>query len=117
MINTLIKYEQDLPGGVRVIRTVTLNPAADVTYLVDRLVLRSAARVASVRQRAGGTDVNVARVGATCGADVCATSSPASAERCRYRRRDPGMAGEADTCLAGSLSEKIRVRGLGGRQR
>lgn len=55
------------------ILTVTLNPAVDVTYLVDRLVPRSAARVASARQRAGGKGVNVARVAAACGADVCAT--------------------------------------------
>src|SRR5581483_5187096 len=73
MINNLIKYEQDLRGGVSVILTVTLNPAVDVTYLVDRLVPRSAATVASARQRAGGKGVNVARVAAACGADVCAT--------------------------------------------
>lgn len=58
MINTLIRYEQVLPGDVRVILTVTLNPAVDVTYLVDRLVPRSATRVASARQRAGGKGVN-----------------------------------------------------------
>lgn len=73
LINNLINYEQDPLGDVRVILTVTLNPAVDVTYLVDRLVLSSATRVAQVRQRAGGKGVNVARVAGACGADVCAT--------------------------------------------
>lgn len=73
MLNNLINYEQDLLVDVRVILTVTLNPAVDVTYLVDRLVPRSATQVASARQRAGGKGVNVARVAAACGADVCAT--------------------------------------------
>lgn len=73
LLNNLINYEQSQPEDARVILTVTLNPAVDVTYQVDRLVPRSAARVASARQRAGGKGVNVARVAAACGADVCAT--------------------------------------------
>jgi tagatose 6-phosphate kinase len=46
------------------ILTVTLNPALDVTYWVDRLALRSATKVRRVRARAGGKGVNVARVAA-----------------------------------------------------
>lgn len=42
--------------------TVTANPALDVTYGIDRLVPNHAHRVRSVRQRAGGKGVNVARV-------------------------------------------------------
>lgn len=57
------------------ILTVTLNPALDVTYWVDRLVTRSANRVREVRTRAGGKGVNVARVAAAVGGadSVCAT--------------------------------------------
>ncbi len=42
--------------------TVTANLALDVTYGLDRLVPNHAHRVRSVRQRAGGKGVNVARV-------------------------------------------------------
>jgi tagatose 6-phosphate kinase len=55
------------------ILTVTLNPAIDVTYYLDTLVRNSGLRVDRVLERAGGKGVNVARVAAACGADVCAT--------------------------------------------
>lgn len=44
------------------ILTVTLNPALDVTYHVDRLRLGETHRVTTVTARAGGKGVNVARV-------------------------------------------------------
>jgi tagatose 6-phosphate kinase len=56
-----------------VILTVTLNPAIDVTYYLDVLVRHSGLRVDRVLERAGGKGVNVARVAAACGAQVCAT--------------------------------------------
>lgn len=55
------------------ILTVTLNAALDVTYDVDRLVPHGSHRVGSVRSRAGGKGVNVARVLAALGHDVLAT--------------------------------------------
>lgn len=42
--------------------TVTLNPALDVTYRVDRLRTGGTNRVSAVAERAGGKGVNVARV-------------------------------------------------------
>jgi tagatose 6-phosphate kinase len=55
------------------ILTVTLNPAIDVTYYLDSLVRHCGLRVDRVLERPGGKGVNVARVAAACGADVCAT--------------------------------------------
>jgi len=53
-----------------VIVTVTLNPALDVTYRLDRLRPGSTNRVHSVAERAGGKGVNVARVLAARGRAV-----------------------------------------------
>ncbi|UUV31045.1 1-phosphofructokinase family hexose kinase [Amycolatopsis roodepoortensis] len=50
--------------------TVTPNTALDVTYTVDGLRPGDVHRVRTVRQRAGGKGVNVARVLHTIGADV-----------------------------------------------
>ncbi|TQL67001.1 tagatose 6-phosphate kinase [Nocardioides albertanoniae] len=44
------------------ILTITLNPALDVTYRVDEIVLHGSHRVRSVHERAGGKGVNVSRV-------------------------------------------------------
>jgi len=52
------------------ILTVTLNPAVDITYTVERLARRSAVRVDQVHAQAGGKGVNVAR------ALVCLGSRP-----------------------------------------
>ncbi|HEU4999639.1 MAG TPA: hexose kinase [Lapillicoccus sp.] len=48
--------------GVVVILTVTLNPALDVSYAVDALVVNGSHRVREVTTRAGGKGVNVASV-------------------------------------------------------
>jgi tagatose 6-phosphate kinase len=57
------------------ILSVTLNPALDVTYRVDRLVPGTATTVGEVRSRAGGKGINVARAAAAVAgpARVCAT--------------------------------------------
>lgn len=52
------------------ILTVTLNAALDVTYQVDELRPDGSHRVRSVRQRAGGKGINVARVLHAQGRDV-----------------------------------------------
>lgn len=53
--------------------TVTVNPAIDVTYRVDRLIPGEVHRVARVEERPGGKGVNVARVLHQLGDDVLAT--------------------------------------------
>src|SRR5579875_2755405 len=55
------------------ITSVALNPALDVTYLVDHLSHCTPVRVREVRERAGGKAVNVARVLAALGCDVFVT--------------------------------------------
>jgi tagatose 6-phosphate kinase len=56
-----------------VILTVTLNPALDVTYRVDDVVLGRTHRVRDVTTCAGGKGLNVARVLASAGFPVRAT--------------------------------------------
>ena len=55
------------------ILTVTLNLALDVTYEVPALTPHSTHRVRTVRHRAGGKGVNVARVLGTLGQEAVAT--------------------------------------------
>lgn len=55
------------------ILTVTMNPAYDVTYRVERLARGRAQRVLTVEQRLGGKGINVARVLAQLGKPVRAT--------------------------------------------
>lgn len=55
------------------ILTVTLNPAYDITYGIERLEPGTVHRVASVRQRVGGKGLNVARVLHSLGISVLAT--------------------------------------------
>jgi tagatose 6-phosphate kinase len=56
-----------------VILTVTLNPALDVTYVVDSVTPGGTHRVSEVTERAGGKGVNVARVLHGLGVPVLAT--------------------------------------------
>ena len=55
------------------ILTVTLNPAWDVTYLLDEVQWEGTNRVGEVLSRAGGKGINVARILATLGSEVIAT--------------------------------------------
>jgi tagatose 6-phosphate kinase len=87
-----------------VILAVTLNPAIDVTYYLDRIVRHSGLRVDRVLERPGGKGVNVARVAASCGADVGATGLAGGhrGERLRaglagYRIRDEFCPIEGET--------------------
>jgi 1-phosphofructokinase family hexose kinase len=57
----LVSSEGELVAA-RLIVTVTLNLALDVTYRVRELVPESSVRVDTVEERAGGKGVNVARV-------------------------------------------------------
>ncbi len=54
------------------IRCVTPNPALDVTYRVNPVVVHAVNRVSEVTQRPGGKGVNVARLLAARGHDVAA---------------------------------------------
>lgn len=58
---------------VRVILTVTLNAALDLTYRVPALVPHTTHRVTEVVERPGGKGVNVARVLAALGHEVTVT--------------------------------------------
>ena len=49
------------------ITAITPNPALDVTYEVDELLLHRTTRVRAVHERPGGKGVNVARVAAALG--------------------------------------------------
>uniref|UniRef100_UPI0029319141 1-phosphofructokinase family hexose kinase n=1 Tax=uncultured Propionibacterium sp. TaxID=218066 RepID=UPI0029319141 len=49
------------------ITAITPNPALDVTYEVDELVLHRTTRVRAVHERPGGKGVNVARIAASLG--------------------------------------------------
>ena len=57
------------------ILTVTPNAALDVTYTVDRIRPDSVHRVGSVRRRAGGKGINVARMLHALGEDVRAVTA------------------------------------------
>ncbi len=62
------------PQAGRVVVTVTLNAALDITYhLAGRTVTGETNRVSTVDERAGGKGVNVARVLHTLGTPVVAT--------------------------------------------
>jgi tagatose 6-phosphate kinase len=62
----VVVVSNDLLGAV------TLNLALDITYDVDALTVGASHRVRTVRQRAGGKGVNVARVAHELGYDVLA---------------------------------------------
>ncbi|MEC3956899.1 hexose kinase [Nocardia sp. CDC153] len=55
------------------ILTVTMNPAYDMTYRLERLERGRAHRVLSVEQRLGGKGINVTRVLRQLGSSTCAT--------------------------------------------
>lgn len=55
------------------ILTVTLNPALDVTYVLDRITPGASHRVQQVTQQAGGKGINVSRVLHQMGIDTEAT--------------------------------------------
>ncbi len=55
------------------ILTVTLNPALDVTYLLDRITPGASHRVQQVTEQAGGKGINVSRVLQQMGIDTKAT--------------------------------------------
>ena len=56
--------------GMTAILTVTLNPALDISFEVDRMVAESKLRGTALTRRPGGGGVNVARAATTLGADV-----------------------------------------------
>ncbi|MFJ9456427.1 1-phosphofructokinase family hexose kinase [Kitasatospora sp. NPDC101447] len=84
------------------ILTVTLNPAVDVTYRLDRVAHHGSNRVDAVAERAGGKGVNVARVLAALGHDTVATGLAGGAT---------GEALRADLATAGPRDEFVTVDG------
>jgi tagatose 6-phosphate kinase len=55
------------------ILTVTLNPAIDISYILDKLNIDGVNRVSKVSKTAGGKGLNVSRVLALSGESVLAT--------------------------------------------
>jgi tagatose 6-phosphate kinase len=84
------------------ILTVTLNAALDVTYGLDEVEWDGVNRVRTVRRRAGGKGVNVARVLAALGHDVAATG---------FVGGHTGEAILADLAQTGILDRFFRVDG------
>src|SRR5439155_27255012 len=89
--------------GGRVILTVTLNAALDVTYHVDALVPHTAHRVRTVTERAGGKGINVARVLTILGEPAVATglAGGATGTRIRTLLDTPATAATTTTAAAG----------------
>jgi len=69
----------------RLVLTVTLNAALDLTYRVDRLTPGATHRVEDIAARAGGKGVNVARVLHALGEPVLATGLAGGATGARLR--------------------------------
>lgn len=62
----------DAAAGIEMILTVTLNPAIDKFYVINRFDLHSVMRVESMVCTAGGKGMNVARVAALSGSQTLA---------------------------------------------
>lgn len=78
------------------ILTVTLNPAIDISYLLEAFYLNTVNRVAQVGKTAGGKGLNVSRVLKELGADVWAT-------------------GFADDILGAEIVENLKSEGIDSR--
>ncbi|QQC72751.1 hexose kinase [Lactococcus garvieae] len=75
---------------------VTLNPAIDISYLLEAFYLNTVNRVAQVGKTAGGKGLNVSRVLKELGADVLAT-------------------GFADDILGSEIVENLKSEGIDSR--
>jgi tagatose 6-phosphate kinase len=73
MLRTFIRTRARKESASELILTVTLNFALDVTYTVGRFERGETARIETVRRRAGGKGVNVARVLHALGREVAVT--------------------------------------------
>jgi tagatose 6-phosphate kinase len=94
----------------RVIVTVTLNLALDVTYTVGEIAWHAANRVTAVSERAGGKGVNVARVLAALGhrAVVCGLVGGPTGEAITAELDAAGMP-TALTPIAGANRRTVAV--------
>lgn len=95
----------------RLILTVTLNTALDVTYTVDRLVPHGSHRVRAVRSRAGGKGVNVARVLHSLGHEVRALGFAGGAvgDEVRAELEAAGVPAELVPLTSGSSRRTVTV--------
>jgi tagatose 6-phosphate kinase len=89
-----------------VILTVTLNPALDCTYEVERLEPDESHRVLATHVRAGGKGVNVARVLALLGRPVVMTGLAGGVAGAELRTELAALAAAADLA-----DEFVNVRG------
>ncbi|MEV5644996.1 PfkB family carbohydrate kinase [Streptomyces flaveolus] len=92
------------------ITTVTLNTAADVTYVVDRIQHGGSHRLASVRRRAGGKGINAARFLAAFGHSTTVTGLVGGAAG-ETVRRDLAASGPPDA-LPGPWTPRDAVLGF-----
>ncbi|MFD7130654.1 1-phosphofructokinase family hexose kinase [Streptomyces sp. NPDC059894] len=92
------------------ITTVTLNTAVDVTYVVDRIRHGASHRLASVRRRAGGKGINVARVLTALGHPTTVTGLVGGAAG-EAVRRDLSASGLPDALvpIAGETRHTVTV--------
>lgn len=90
------------------ILTVTLNPALDLTYELDRVELEATNRVRRVRERAGGKGLNVARVLRALGRDVAATGIAGGSCGARIRA-DLAEAGVRDEMVTAEAESRRTV--------
>jgi tagatose 6-phosphate kinase len=98
-----VRVRADRPGKlIRVIITVTLNFALDVTYTVAEVHVGETVRVREVRRRAGGKGVNTARVLHTLGEDVAV---------CGFVGGVHGELARAELGRAGLRDELVEIAG------
>lgn len=93
----------------RLILTITLNPAVDISYPLDRLLLDTVNRVSDVSKTAGGKGLNVARVVQQIGEEVGASGFLGGAlgtfiqseiKKANIRDYFVPIAGETRNCIA-----------------
>jgi tagatose 6-phosphate kinase len=93
-----------------VILAVALNPALDVTYVVERVEWHAGNRVADVSERAGGKAVNVARVLRELGHPAVVTGLAGGAAGASLRDQLAGAGiGEAFTEIAAPTRRTVVV--------
>ncbi|MBM7624580.1 1-phosphofructokinase [Sporohalobacter salinus] len=78
------------------ILTLTLNPAVDINYKLDKLKLNGVTRCSDVTKTAGGKGLNVSRVISLAGEDVCATGflGGSNGELIKKHLKEQGLANQ-----------------------
>jgi 1-phosphofructokinase family hexose kinase len=88
------------------ILTVTLNPAIDLTYTVDRLAFEDRSYINSKAEAAGGRGINAARVLTGLGAETLAMMPSGGASQQRFEKDLAGLGFQYETV---SIEQAIRT--------